>query len=213
MTEACQYLHDVLSRLPRFKREDLGQVPNNGIYVLFEAGEEAHGGERIVRIGTHRGQNNLSGRIREHLYVPNKDRSIFRKHVGRCLLAKGNDPFLAQWELDLTTKTARTLNADKVDKVRLQQIEAMVTAFMTESFSFAVLCFATRDERLRYEERLLSTICQCSDCGPSKNWLGRYHPQQACIRASGLWNVQGLSGPALSLEEAKQVLRSGLAAE
>ncbi|MSP93707.1 MAG: hypothetical protein EXR00_00415 [Alphaproteobacteria bacterium] len=39
--------------------------------------------------------------------TPNKDRSIFRKHVGRCLLAKSGDPLLAQWEIDLTTKASR----------------------------------------------------------------------------------------------------------
>ena len=80
MSEACHYLHDTLSRLPRLKREDLAHIPQNGIYVLFENGEQGHGGDRIVRVGTHRGRNNLPGRIREHLYKANKDRSIFRKH-------------------------------------------------------------------------------------------------------------------------------------
>jgi hypothetical protein len=85
MTDACQYLHDALSRLPRLRRENLAKVPDNGIYVLFEKDEEGHSVERIVRAGTHRGRNNLAPRVREHLYTPNKDRSIFRKHVGRCL--------------------------------------------------------------------------------------------------------------------------------
>ena len=80
MSGSCQYLHETLSRLPRLKREALINVPKNGIYILFENGEEAHGGERIVRIGTHRGQDNLAPRIRAHLYTHNKDRSIFRKH-------------------------------------------------------------------------------------------------------------------------------------
>jgi hypothetical protein len=212
MSEACQHLHDVLSRLPHFKREDLAQVPKNGIYVLFEKGEEAHGGGRIVRVGTHRGQNSLPGRIREHLYKPNKDRSIFRKHIGRCLLAKTNDPFLAQWELDLTPKDARALNGDKVDKDRVLQVEAEVTSFMIENSSFAVLLFETQAEHLHYEECLLSTIYQCPDCGPSETWLGRHHPHSAVIRTGGLWNVQGLSGPPLSLEEAPRVLRSGMVA-
>ena len=212
MSEACQHLHQFLSRLPRLKRENLAQVPKNGIYVLFEKGEDAHGGGRIVRVGTHRGQNNLPGRIREHLYKPNKDRSIFRKHIGRCLLAKTNDPFLAQWELDLTTKDARAQYGDKVDKNRSLQVEAEVTSFMIENLSFAVLLFETQAERLHYEERLLSTIYQCSDCGPSETWLGRHHPHSAVIRTGGLWNVQGLSGPPLSLEEAQQVLKSCLVA-
>jgi len=53
--DACQHLHETLSRLPRLRREDLSKVPPNGIYVLFENGEEGHNGERIVRVGTHRG--------------------------------------------------------------------------------------------------------------------------------------------------------------
>jgi hypothetical protein len=132
MTEACQYLHDTLSRLPRLKRGDLAKVPPNGVYVLFEMGEEGHGGERIVRIGTHTGQNNLAPRIREHLYTPNKDRSIFRKHVGRCLLARAKDAFLAQWEIDLTTKSSREMNAHKIDEIRLKEVENEVTRYMTD---------------------------------------------------------------------------------
>jgi hypothetical protein len=159
MTEACQYLHDVLSSLPRLKREDLAQVPKNGI-----------------------------------LYKSNKDRSIFRKHVGRCLLAKTSDPFLSQWELNLTAKASRLLNEGKVDKVRLQEVEADVTRHMVENFSFAVLHFDDEADRRRYEENLLSTIYACPDCGPSEAWLGKYHPNSQVIRECGLWNVQGLSG-------------------
>jgi hypothetical protein len=209
MTAACQYLHDTLSRLPRLKREDLAEVPDNGIYVLFETGEQGHGGQRIVRVGTHRGQNNLPGRIREHLYKTNKDRSIFRKHVGRCLLAKAGDPFLAQWEIDLTTKASRALNEGKVDKARLQEVEADVTRYMVENFSFTVLRFDTQAERLHYEEMLLSTIFHCRDCGPSEAWLGKFHPSSAVMRGCGLWNVQGLLGPVLSLDEAKRVVTAG----
>jgi hypothetical protein len=209
MTEACQYLHDSLSRLPRLRREDLQKVPPNGVYVLFETGETGHGGERIVRIGTHRGQSNLAPRIREHLYTPNKDRSIFRKHVGRCLLARAEDEFLAQWEIDLTTKESRALNAHKVDKVRLKEVEADVTRYMTETFSFAVLSFDYQAERLHIEERLLSTIFHCRDCGPSDTWLGKFHPKSAVIRGCGLWNVQSLTGPVLALGEARQIINAG----
>jgi hypothetical protein len=46
MTDACQYLHGTLSRLRRLRREDLARAPDNGIYVLFEKGEEGHGVER-----------------------------------------------------------------------------------------------------------------------------------------------------------------------
>jgi hypothetical protein len=209
MTDTCQYLHDTLSRLPRLKREDLAKVPDNGIYVLFESGEQGHDGERIVRVGTHRGQNNLPGRIREHLYKTNKDRSIFRKHVGRCLLAKAGDPFLAQWEIDLTTKASRALNEGKVDKARLQEVEAEVTRYMVENFSFAVLRFDGEEDRLHYEECLLSTIYACPDCGPSGTWLGKFHPTSEVIRTCGLWNAQSLAGKVLSLDEARRLVEAG----
>lgn len=209
MTDACQYLHDTLSRLPRLRHEDLAQVPDNGIYVLFEKGERGHGVERIVRIGTHTGQNNLAPRIREHLYTPNKDRSIFRKHVGRCLLAKKNDPFLTQWQIDLTTKAARALNSDKVDKAKLKEVENEVTRYMTENFSFSALRFDSHIERLQYEASLLSTIFHCRDCGPSETWLGKSHPTSAIMRGCGLWNVQGLRGPLLSLDDAQRIVHFG----
>jgi hypothetical protein len=209
MTDACQYLHDTLSCLPRLRREDLAQAPDNGIYVLFEKGEEGHGVERIVRIGTHTGQNNLAPRIREHLYTPNKDRSIFRKHVGRCLLAKESDPFLTQWQIDLTTKASRAMNGHKVDKARLKQVENEVTRYMTENFSFSALRFDTQTERLQYEASLISTIFNCRDCGPSETWLGKSHPTSAVMRGCGLWNMQGLHGPVLSLDEAQRVIELG----
>ncbi|HEY4168080.1 MAG TPA: hypothetical protein VGM96_14945 [Reyranella sp.] len=184
------------------------RVPDNGIYVLFEKGERAHGVDRIVGIGTHKGQNNLAARVREHLDAPNKDRSIFRKHVGRCLLAKEGDPFLDQWQLDLTTRHARTMNGHKVDQVRLKEVENDVTRYLTENFSFSVLRFDSTVERLHCKKSLLSTIFHCSRCGPSETWLGKFHPTQM-VRESGLWNMQGLRGPELSLEEAERVVEIG----
>ena len=70
--------------------------------------------------------------------MPNKDRSIFRKHVGRCLLAK--DPFLQQWQIDLTTKSSREMHTHRIDRDRLQEVENDVTGYMTANFSFSVLC-------------------------------------------------------------------------
>lgn len=209
MTDACQYLHKTLSRLPRLKREDLASVPKNGIYVLFENGEEGHDGERIVRIGTHNGQDNLALRISEHLYTPNKDRSIFRKHVGRCLLARAGDPFLAQWEIDLKTKASRALNEGQIDRARLQQVEADVTNYMVENFSFAVLSFDTKADRLDNEGSLLSTIYACPDCRASETWLGKFHPTWEVIRSGKLWNVRGLVGKVLSFDEAIRLTEAG----
>ncbi len=136
----CQFLHERLRELPRFKADyDPQEIPENGLYFVFERDEAAHNGERIVRVGTHTGQNNLPKRLKEHLYTMNKDRSIFRKHVGRCLLARLDDPFLETWDIDLTTRQARAKFEHLVDKKRLGEVEQEVSAYMNANFSFVVL--------------------------------------------------------------------------
>lgn len=85
MSAHCAELHALVQRGARhtFPFEARG-LPSNGIYVLFELGEECHGGNRIVRVGTHRGQGQLPSRILQHFVAENKDRSIFRKNIGRA---------------------------------------------------------------------------------------------------------------------------------
>ena len=188
----CEFLHRELVKMPRFRYGfNLKDIPKNGIYVLFENGEFAHSGERIVRVGTHTGQNNLPKRLKEHLYTPNKDRSVFRKHIGRSLLTRRDDPFLETWEIGLTSRKDRERFAHQVDKSLLAAVEQEVSGYMNSNFSFAVLRVEGKDDRLKAEAGLLSTIAACSCCSPSQNWLGLHHPHST-IRESGLWNIQGL---------------------
>ena len=54
MSETCKKLHEAFSALPRFGTGYvISQVPANGIYIVFEKGEKAHGTDRIVGVGTH----------------------------------------------------------------------------------------------------------------------------------------------------------------
>jgi hypothetical protein len=93
MSAVCTELHELLTSLPRHHFPfDASRIPLNGIYVLFEDGEVAHGTDRIVRVGTHNGDLRLSKRLIEHFVNENKDRSIFRKNIGRALLHRANDP-------------------------------------------------------------------------------------------------------------------------
>ena len=84
MSENCKNLHELFNNLPKlefpFNEE---HIPMNGIYVLFEKGEFAHNTNRIVRVGTHTGKNQLRSRLIQHFLNENKDRSIFRKNIGR----------------------------------------------------------------------------------------------------------------------------------
>ena len=98
MSQTCHKLHCLFNSLPLLGFPfDMAKIPKNGLYVLFENGEYGHGTNRIVRIGTHTGNNQLPSRLQQHFMRENMDRSIFRKNIGRALLNKAKDPYLAIW--------------------------------------------------------------------------------------------------------------------
>ncbi len=203
MNNACRILHEWVDGLQKFSHGyALEKLPKNGVYPVFEKGETAHGVDRIVRVGTHTGQNNLGKRIFEHLYKSKKDRSVFRKHIGRCLLA--HDPFLEQWNLDSTTKTNHEKYKNVIDFKKQEETEEKVTQYISDNFSFVVFEESNKSARLNIEEELLSTITACEKCCPSKTWLGLKH-QNLRIK-QGLWNVQGLNKDILSESEMKSLI-------
>lgn len=122
----------------------------------------------------------------------NKDRSIFRKNIGRALLNRDNDPFLEQWNLDLTTKANKEKYSSEIDFEKQKEIEKKVTEYMQKNFSFCVIPVDIKEERLNYEEYVISTVSGCKECRPSTNWLGQYSPVEK-IRKSGMWLVNGLN--------------------
>ncbi|RWN37529.1 hypothetical protein [Mesorhizobium sp.] len=206
MSKACQLLHERISALSAFTGTyNPTDLPTNGIYFVFETGETAHGGRRIVRIGTHTGDNNLQKRINEHLYTPNKDRSVFRKHLGRCILNVRKDPALSQWEIDLTPSANRDNHFTPAFKEAQDKVEAEVSDYITKNLSFAVLEVEAGQMRLQLESSLLATIAQCKECEASGNWLGRNHPNRLSFGTIGLWNVQGLKGPPMTEREVEML--------
>lgn len=73
MSEMCNKIHQLFNGMNRFHFPfDEKDIPENGIYILFEKGEKAHGVDRIVRIGTHTGKNQLSSRLFQHFINENK---------------------------------------------------------------------------------------------------------------------------------------------
>jgi hypothetical protein len=201
MSDICRQVHHLFARqnihvFPFDQRE----IPKNGIYVLFEEGEHAHGVARIVRIGTHTGDNQLPSRIAQHFVKENKDRSIFRKNIGRALLNRDGDPFLEQWEIDLTTRAARTMYGQQIDKDRLRQTEIRVSEYIQRNVRFLSFRVDGKSDRLHWESRLAATIAQCGECKASSTWLGRHSPKEK-IRASGLWQVNEVDAQPLSLAE------------
>ena len=194
----CESLHEWARALPRFRFPfDAALIPKNGLYLLFQKGERGHGGERIVRVGTHTGVNQLRSRLKQHFITPNKDRSIFRKNIGRALLARDDDPYAPVWEIDCTSLASRALHGSKVDPARQAAIEKEVSRYIQDNFSFVTLRADGKEDRLRLESRIISTVSLCEDCGPSKGWLGNFSPKEK-IRESGLWLVNELYREPLS---------------
>ena len=180
---------------------DKQSIPENGIYILFEKGEKAHNGlDRIVRVGTHTGVNQLRSRLFQHFVQENKDRSIFRKNIGRALLNRDKDPFIEKWELDLTTRSAKDKYSSSIDFDKQKTIEKEVSKYIQNNFSFVVFQVDEKDRRLGTESPIISTVSQCDSCGPSSDWFGLHSPKEK-IRKSGLWLVNHLYGEGLSKED------------
>ena len=91
-------LHQIFNEQKRYSfpfEHFINEIPKNGIYIIFENGEKYKNLDRIVRVGTHTGNNQLRSRLNQHFIKENKNRSIFRKNIGRCFLNKENNPYLS----------------------------------------------------------------------------------------------------------------------
>lgn len=205
MSDICNSVHHVFQNMKRYKfpfnREEL---PKNGIYILFEKDELAHDGERIVRVGTHTGSDNLAKRLKEHFMKENKDRSIFRKNIGRAILSKRDDPFLEQWNWDLTTRANKDKYSSLVDFEKQKSTEKEVSQYIKNNFSFTIFEVKSKTDRLNFESKLISTISLCEDCKPSSQWIGKSSPIHK-IKESGLWLVQGLYKTPLGVDELEKI--------
>lgn len=204
MSSVCKKIHILFNNLPRYSFPfDAEAIPDNGIYLLFEEGETAHGGDRIVRIGTHTGKNQIRARLKQHFIQENKDRSIFRKNIGRCFLNIKPDPYLKIWNMDFTT-SAMKKKAYLIDRDYQQQIERRISKYIQNKFTFAVLSISNKRERIGLESKIVSTVSLCEECFPSSKWLGLSSPKDK-IRESGLWQVNELYKFPLSLKDLKHI--------
>lgn len=205
MSHLCSELHRIMNELPRFHfpiNDKL--IPKNGIYIVFEKNENGHDADRIVRIGTHTGVNQLRSRLKQHFVHTNKDRSIFRKNIGRCILHRAADPYLKVWELDCTSSEGKAKHGPLVDATYQQEIELRVSEYIQQNFSFCVLEVPSKEERLYLESRIVSTVAACQECEPSVHWLGASSPVLK-IRNSGLWQVNELYKEPLSSEDVVKI--------
>lgn len=171
--------------------------PARGVYFFFEPGEVRADGQslRVVRVGTHAvsrpSRATLWQRLALHKGNPHGGShrgSIFRRHVGGALFARGGFPP----EIGETWGIGNSAGSDQVRRTE-KPLERAVSAYIG-AMPFLVL--AADDEpgpaSVRgYLERnaigLLSTAGLDAD-PPSSGWLGHNCPHPA-VRSSGLWNV------------------------
>jgi hypothetical protein len=204
MSQICNELHVLVNCLKRYNFPyNEKDIPLNGIHVLFQEGEFAHGGDRIVGIGTHTGINQFRSRLKQHFIYENKDRSIFRKNIGRALLNMREDSYIGEWELDLTTRKNKDKYLKLVDQAYQSKIENEVTELIQKEFSFTVLEELDKGSRLLLKSRIVSEVSKCAECKGSPNWIGKYSTKDK-IRESGLWQENELYKKGFTQDEFDQ---------
>ncbi len=196
-------LLDLESRVgKRLLRDCHGRLnwPKRGVYFFFEDGECRQDGQtpRVVRVGTHaiseRSRTTLWNRLSQHRGTQagggNHRGSVFRRHVGRALLTRGDVSLTPDtWGQGSTAKRPTT----DVEK----SVERTVSAYIG---SMPFLWVAANDEPSRSCDRSLletNSIGLLSRLSPSgafadaasATWLGRQAAAQA-VRDSHLWNVR-----------------------
>lgn len=199
-------LHAIFNEKTRFCFPfDDELLPNNGIYIIFEKGEKYKNWDRIVRVGTHTGENQLRSRLKQHFVNENKNRSIFRKNIGRCFLKRENHPYLKIWELDTTSKSDKIKYSSLINKSFEQEIEKKISKYIQDNLSFAVFKITSKESRLFWESKIISTLAAFPDIKPSDNWLGQFSPKDK-IRRYGLWQVNELTNQPLDMKEFNELV-------
>ncbi|MCK4872834.1 MAG: hypothetical protein KAS72_08930 [Phycisphaerales bacterium] len=174
--------------------------PKRGVYFFFEAGEVRKDGvtPRVVRVGTHaitdKSRTTLWKRLSQHrgtLAGTGYHRgSIFRLHVGRALLNRGDIALNPDtWGRGSSAKGSVT-DAER-------QVEQLVSVYIDD---MPFLWVAANDEPSKDCDRailernsigLLSRSCPTGETADvhSGEWLGSHSASDA-VRRSHLWNVR-----------------------
>ncbi len=207
MKNSALELHQLFNQQKRYRfpfDKFINEIPKNGIYIIFERGEKYSDFDRIVRVGTHTGINQLRSRLNQHFVKENKNRSIFRKNIGRCFLNKENNIYLNLWELDNTSKVDKAKNLALLDSFFEKELEKKITKYIQTNLSFCVFQIDTKEDRLFWESKIISTLANASNIKASAKWLGNYSTKDK-IKVSGLWQVNELYNVAITETELAQL--------
>lgn len=195
-------LHRLLAQLQRVEcTTPTGQIPRNGVYVVFEEGEvfqkAGQQWDRIVRIGTHVKDGRLRARIRQHYgrvtsFGGNKNASVFRKHLGGALLRRADprDSRLVDWLAQGSPSSP--------------EVEDLVSRELRNKFWFVCVPVETAVERLTLESALIALLAHFPVGQPSEKWLGHSAADERIGRC-GLWNTQHINSLPLTYTQFKRL--------
>lgn len=225
MSALCKWLHRNLVELKLFRYPFfLQELPTDAIYFFYEDGESwGHGGheQRITRIGTSK-DGNFRSRINEHFMINDawmefdanrpapKDRSIFRKNIGRALLNRGRDSYLKVWNIDFTKRINRDSYSYLRDIQKERRTESEITRILRREFGFRFLILDDKIERMGskgLESSLIGTVSNCHECKASSSWVGNFSSVRK-IKEHYLWQVQHLNAPEITAQDKKNILRA-----
>lgn len=207
MKSIASRLHILFNEQRRFSfpfKQQINEIPENGIYIIFENGEKFENLDRIVRIGTHTGERQLRSRLNQHFIKENKNISIFRKNIGRCILNKNRSSYLPLWELDTTSRADKEKNLKLLDLDFEKKIEKKISDYIQTNLTFCIFQVNTKEQRLFWESKIISTLAKSQELKPSKNWLGNYSTKDK-IKTVGLWQVNELFKSSLTEEEFEEL--------
>jgi hypothetical protein len=175
--------------------------PTQGVYFFFEDGEQREvGGPRVVRVGTHAvsagSKTTLWNRLSAHRGTiggakaggGNHRASVFRLHIGKALLARGefDQKAAARWGVGASAPKAIHEAEHPIELAVSKYICAMPVLWVGVPGDAG-----TTSDRKLIEANAIALLtnlgCEPID-PPSPGWLGNFSPHPA-IRESGLWNV------------------------
>ena len=196
-----------------------GPLPEKGVYFFFDPAERTAFSKelpRLVRIGTHGvsagSKATLRNRLRTHLGTRegtgNHRGSVFRLHVGQCLIARdGRQDQFPGW--------GKGQSADRATSVREETLEREVSTYLAR---LQVLYLPVDGDAGKFSMRgvienhmiALMTENKTYPEIPSKKWLGRWSSRSE-IASSGLWNVRSVGAQSdLKIVEVADRLRQKL---
>lgn len=204
-TDGPYYLDDVDGRL---------DWPDRGMYLFFsqdtDMAYDPVSEWDLVRIGivgdSAGSSSTLWHRLRAHRGTLSGDYagggnargSIFRKHIGRCLIeTEGLNEKYPNWGVP-HSKLAENLSTAEL-RAQEHPLEQRVSEYIA-SLPFLVVDIPGEpgpdSERAQLERNLIALVAHARRTNPSlkrDDWLGTHSPR-AEIAKTGLWNIQHVNG-------------------